>query len=100
MLLLQKGNTALLKSKHTVSFIQVIDTDFLRIRSLINTSGVLWKTSQTSKSYAVSVNVGFKYKGWALNCIEQSLDYLYEQLGNGKMPDSFFTKYVLCTTYA
>lgn len=60
MLLLQKGNTVLSKSKHAVGFIQVIDTDFLRIRGLINASGVLWKTSQTSKSYGISVNIGFK----------------------------------------
>lgn len=65
------------KSKHTVSFIQVIGTDFLRIRGLINASGVLWKTSQTSKSYGISVNMGFKFKCWLLSCTEQSLDYLY-----------------------
>lgn len=62
MLLLQKGNTALLKSKLTVGFIQAIDTDFLGIRDLINASGVLWKTFQTSKSYGISVNTGFNYK--------------------------------------
>lgn len=62
MLLLQKGNIILLKNKHTVGFIQVIDTDFLRIRVLINASGLLWKTSQTSKSYAIFVSIGFKYK--------------------------------------
>lgn len=62
MLLLQKGNTILPRSKHTFGFIQEIDTDFLRIRGLINAAGVLWKTSQRSKSYGISVNMGFKYK--------------------------------------
>lgn len=41
------------------AFIQVLDIDFLRIRGLINASNTLWRTSQTSKSDGLCVNMGF-----------------------------------------
>lgn len=50
------------QSETPLAFIQVIDNDFLRIRNLINASGALWRTLQTSSSDALSVNIGFKNK--------------------------------------
>lgn len=40
-------------------FVQVLDTDFLKIIGLINTSNVLWRTFQASKSNGLHENMGF-----------------------------------------